>query len=122
MLVIKFMRFVGQCMHCVGGVRNRISVFTACHTSGETELLGTDRWKSDGRGGTFLSCLNFFSCGLVVQDFFLWFINLLSYVARGCSNIFPLDFRLPEFFFCFWSTLPITFLMVRPLQGFDYFH
>ena len=70
MLVIKFMRFVGQCMHCVGGVRNRISVFTACHTSGETELLGTDHWKSDGRGGTFLSCLNFFSCGLVVQDFF----------------------------------------------------
>ena len=35
--------------------------------------------------------------------FFLWFINLFPYVARSCSNIFSLDFRLPEFFFLLWA-------------------
>ena len=77
-------------------------------------LIFVDIKKLRGGGGgeaTFLSCLNFFFlwiCRAII--FFLWFVNLFSYVARSCSNFFPLDFRLTDFFFfLLWAHPPHHF-------------
>ena len=52
-----------------------------------------------------------------MQELFLWFINLFSYVARSCTNFFSFDFGLPEFFFLLWAHLPHHFSNGPSLRG-----
>ena len=45
-----------------------------------------------------------------------FYMNFFFYLLL-CTNFFSWHFPLHEFFFVFFPTPPITFLMVRPLFG-----
>ena len=66
--------------------------------------------------GTFLSCLNFLSCELAVQEFCFVIYQTFFLCCEKLLEVFFSWFWLPGiFFFCFGPTSPISFLMVRPL-------
>ena len=80
----------------------------------------TIRKVMGGGGGEFSSCSNFFSLSNSLYDFFWpWHEYFLGLI--GVHDFFSFNCPLREYFFCSLPPPPlpppISFLMVRPLQG-----